>query len=333
VRSGNLRIMGFRTRTEESSSPRGVGLLVSWAAYVAALCAAIAVVRAAGIIHPLVALALGNAVATFVVFLTSVAANNSSIYDPYWGLQPLAAAGYYLWVGWGEVGARQILVTVLVVLYSLRLTSNFYRDWPGLRKEDFRYVSFRAASGRAYWLVSLLGIHLFPTIAVYLGCLPLYALTRPGAPGLNWLDGIAALVVLGAVLTAFTADEQLRAFRNDPRNRGCSILHGLWAYSRHPNYLGEISTWWGLWLFALAAGPRWWWTVGGAALITMLFVFISVPMMEKRASATRAGYEAYREATPVLVPRRHRRVAAQADGSRSCSPRAFGKEDGREIDR
>ena len=72
------------------------------------------------------------------------------------------------------------------LLYALRLTSNFYRDWPGLQKEDFRYVSFRERFGKAYWPVSFLGIHLFPTIMVYLGCLPLYAVTRTGSrrPGL-----------------------------------------------------------------------------------------------------------------------------------------------------
>ena len=78
------------------------------------------------------------------------------------------------------------------------------------------------------------------------------------------------------------------------RNRGRSIRTGLWAHSRHPNYLGEIATWWGLWLFALAAAPRWWWTVIGAAAITVMFVFVSVPMMEKRALATREGYREYR---------------------------------------
>ena len=308
-----LAIMNGRIRTS-----RNLGRLISAAAYVAALCVAVLVVRAVGISHPLAALGLGTLLATVVIFAVSVAADNSSIYDPYWSLQPAAIAGYYLWTGWGEVGARQVLATALLLLYAVRLTSNFYRDWPGLSKEDFRYVSFRARAGRAYWPVSFLGIHLLPTIMVYLGCLPLYALTRSGAAGLNWLDAAGVLVLLGAVVLAYVADEQLRAFRRDPRNQGCSIRRGLWVYSRHPNYLGEVATWWGLWLLALAAGLGWWWTVIGAGAITLLFVFMSVPMMEKRSLATRADYQEYREQTPVLLPSfRRGTMTADSDATRT----------------
>ncbi|MFH0917390.1 MAG: DUF1295 domain-containing protein, partial [bacterium] len=288
---------------ERMRTSRPLGRLVSGGTYVVAAGVAVLVVRTAGLSHPLAALALGTLVATVVVFAASMVADNSSIYDPYWSLQPVAVVGYYLWAGWGEVGPRQAIVTVLMVLYALRLTSNFYRDWPGLGKEDFRYVAFRHRFGRAYWPVSFLGIHLFPTLMVYLGCLPLYAVASSGAAlGLNWLDAAGVVVLLGAIVVAFVADEQLRSFRSDPRNRGRSILTGLWARSRHPNYLGEVATWWGLWLFALAAGLAWWWTVVGAAAITVLFVFVSVPMMEKRALATHEGYREYREQTPMLLP-------------------------------
>jgi len=105
-------------------------------------------------------------------------------------------------------------------------------------------VSFRERFGKAYWAVSFFGIHLFPTVMVYLGCLPLYALTRSGAAGFGWLDAIGTMVTLGAVVLAFVADEQMRRFRADPANKGRVMNAGLWAHSRHPNYLGEMATWW-----------------------------------------------------------------------------------------
>jgi steroid 5-alpha reductase family enzyme len=293
---------------------RANGVAITVVGYVAALVLAVVAVRAAGLSAPLVQLALGTLVATVAIFALSVAVDNSSMYDPYWSLQPLVVACYYLWTGWTPTG-RQILVTVVMLLYSLRLTSNFYRDWPGLEKEDFRYVDIRRRAGRLYWPVSFLGIHLYPTIMVFLGCLPLFSIAQPDASELGWLDAAATLVTLGAVVLAFVADEQLRTFRRDGRNRGRPIPTGLWAHSRHPNYLGEIATWWGLWLFALAAGPRWWWTGVGAAAITMMFVTISIPMMEKRALATRAGYAEYRDRTPMLLPGLPRRSAA-ATGNR-----------------
>jgi steroid 5-alpha reductase family enzyme len=293
--AGNVR--------EKVRGARGWGLAVSVAAYVLAVVVAVGVSRAAGLEDPLAALGLATLAGTVVVFAVSVLVDNSSIYDPYWSLQPLAVALYYMWTGRENIDARQIVVTVLLFLYSLRLTSNFYRHWPGLSKEDFRYVSFQERFGRAYWAVSFLGIHLFPTIMVYLGCLPLYALTRPGAAGFGWLDAVGMVVTLGAIVLAFVADEQLRRFRDDPTNKGRVMDAGLWTHSRHPNYLGEMATWWGLWLFALAADPRWWWTVAGALAISGLFVFVSIPLMERRISATRDGYAEYREQTPMLLPR------------------------------
>lgn len=278
------------------------GIATSLAAYIVAVVVAVVVVRAVDLGHPLAVLGLGTVVATLMVFAVSVLTDNSSIYDPYWSVQPLAIAGYYLWVGRAHLDARLIIVACLILLYSLRLTSNFYRDWPGLQKEDFRYAEFRQRFGRSYWLVSLLGIHLFPTILVYAGCLPLYAVTRPGAGGVGVYDGVGMAVTLGAVMLAYFADGQLRRFRTEPDNRGKVAQGGLWSASRHPNYLGEVLTWWGLWFFALAAGLRWWWTVVGAAAITLMFLTVSIPWMERRMLATRSGYQRYREDTPVFLP-------------------------------
>ena len=293
---------------------RGVGLVVSAAAYVAALLAAVSVVRALPLEHPLAQLGVGTVVATLVVFAVSVMADNSSIYDPYWSLQPLAIAVYYLWHLGSDVGLRQVLVTVLVFLYAIRLTGNFYRGWVGLSQEDLRYRGFRERFGRAYWPVSLLGIHLFPTVMVWLGCLPLYAVMRPEAAGTNWLDGVATVVYAGAIGLAFVADEQLRRFCEEPNNRDRNIREGLWSVSRHPNYLGEIGSWWGLWLFALASGLGYWWMVVGAVAITLMFVYASVPMMEARTLATRPGYEAYRADTPMLLPRLRKQVSERHAG-------------------
>ena len=282
---------------------RAAGATLSVAAYMAALVVAIVVVRSTGLSGALVQLGLGTLVAMVFIFAASVALNNSSMYDPYWSLQPLAIAGYYLWLGWGSLNGRQILIAMLALLYAARLTANFYRDWPGLSKEDFRYVGFRKAAGRLYWPVSFLGIHLFPTVMVFLGCLPMYAASAGDhGAALGWLDAVGAFVTLGAIALAFVADEQLRLFRRDPASRGGCIGTGLWARSRHPNYLGEITTWWGFWLLVLAAAPKYWWTVVGAGAITVMFVFVSVPMMEKRALATREGYREYRRRTPMLLP-------------------------------
>ena len=288
-------------RLNRARRSKSTSVIVSVAAYGVAFGAAVAAVKGLAPEHPLAIVAVGDLAATIAVFAFSVLFDNSSLYDPYWSLSPAVIAGYYLWAGRADLGGRQLLVGALVLAYSARLTSNFYRGWPGLAHEDFRYAGLRRRFPRGYWAVSFFGVHLMPTVVVYLGCLPLYAVMRGGG-ALNGLDAAATVVVLGAILLAYVADEQLRRFRRDAALSGKSIQSGLWRFSSHPNYLGEIATWWGLYLFAFAAGAHWWWTGGGAVAITLLFVLISVPLMERRALATREGYGEYAARTPMLLP-------------------------------
>ena len=289
----------MRTPARES---RTVGIITSAATYIVAFAVSVLAVNALPLEHPLARLGAGTAVATVIVFAASVLADNSSMYDPYWSLQPLAIAAVYAWWSWPAPGVRETLVLVLILAYAVRLTGNFYRGWKGLSQEDFRYRNLRGRFGGAYWGVSLLGIHVFPTLVVWMGCLPLFVIMRTGARGVGWLDGLATAVYIGALVLAFVADGELWRFRKDPGNHGRPMRRGLWSFSRHPNYLGEIAAWWALWLFALSSGLEYWWTGIGALSITLMFVYVSVPMMEAHAAASRTGYERYREETPMLLP-------------------------------
>lgn len=288
---------------EKLRNSRAAGVLISAASYVAAFFVAAAVIRVYQTDNPLAAVAAADLATTVVIFLVSVTCNNSSIYDPYWSIKPAVIAGYYYFSVAPVVAARQTLVLALVFLYAIRLTSNFYRDWPGLSREDFRYVNFRKRFPKGYWGISFLAVHLFPTVMVYLGCLPLYGIFTSAPSPLNLLDLFGTVILLFAVIYAFIADEQLRLFRDNPANRGKTIASGLWGQSRHPNYLGEISTWWGLFMFALASGREWWWTGAGALAITCLFIFASIPLMEQRMLATRSDYAEYRKRVPSLFPK------------------------------
>jgi len=120
---------------------------------------------------------------------------------------------------------------------------------------------------------------------------------RPLGP----LDAVAAAVTAGALAIETVADEQLRAFR--ARGPGDEIMaEGIWAWSRHPNYLGEMGFWWGLFLFALAASPDAWWTGVGAVAITAMFAFFSVPMLDKRSCERRPAYAEHMKRVPAVLP-------------------------------
>ncbi len=253
---------------------------------------------------PLLALAIADLVGTAVVFGFSYRFNNSSLYDPYWSVAPPLMATFW-WVAGqarGEFLGRALLVLGLMVIWAARLTFNWAVRWGGLGHEDWRYVAQREVHRHFYWPVSFLGIHLMPTVLVFLGCLPLIpALGVPRQPWNN-LDLFAALLTVAAILVEARADLEVTRFKGDKQNQGKLLVSGLWRYCRHPNYLGEMAFWWGLFFFGLAANPSYLWTVAGAGAISLLFVTISIPMMEKRFLSRYPEYEAYRRRTASLFP-------------------------------
>ena len=190
-----------------------------------------------------------------------------------------------------------------MALWALRLTWNWARGWSGLGHEDWRYVDMRQSSGGLYWPgASLFGIHLFPTVVVFLGCLPLWPALASGARPLGLLDALAGACALGGVALELFADNQLRRFRLAGPPPGSTLESGLWAWSRHPNYLGEILFWIGLALFGLAAAGFVWWAWLGALAMIAMFRFASLPMIEKRMLARRPGYAERQRRVSMLLP-------------------------------
>ncbi len=273
-------------------------------AYVIALCVAILVGYALGDRHPIWIVFTADIAATLVIYTFARVFRNASFYDPYWSVAPLAIALYYiLVVSSGDVVfIRQVLVVTLVFIWGIRLTLNWARQWRGLGHEDWRYANFRSKSKGWFWFVELMGIEMMPTIIVFLGCLSLYPALATGTSPFGVLDWIAIVVTAGAIILETTSDEQLRKFVKANPKPGKIMSTGLWAYSRHPNYLGEIMLWWGLFLFALSADLSYWWVVVGPIAMTLLFIFISIPMMDKRNLERKPGYKEHMKKVHALVP-------------------------------
>ena len=238
--------------------------------------------------------------ATVVVFIFSVALDNSSVYDPYWSVAPVPILVYWIAVS-GGLTSRQVVILALVAIWAVRLTMNWLRRWRGLADEDWRYADYRRFKA-AYWPVSFLGFHLFPTLIVFLGCMALFPAFLPTGrlPGI--LDLLAVLVTLTAIAIEATADRQLRRFILSRKDPGEVLDTGLWALSRHPNYFGEVLFWWGLWLFGLAANPSWWWTIAGPVAVTGLFLGVSIPMMDRRLLSRHPGYAQMTRGRSAFLP-------------------------------
>jgi steroid 5-alpha reductase family enzyme len=119
---------------------------------------------------------------------------------------------------------------------------------------------------------------------------------------LSWLDVVAALVTLSAILIEGTADVQMQRFRRQQKVPGELIPPGLWSVSRHPNYFGEVLFWWGLYLFVPLAHPGFWWVIVGPVAILLLFLGISIPLMERHLLDKYPNYEEYQQRVSRFFP-------------------------------
>jgi steroid 5-alpha reductase family enzyme len=202
----------------------------------------------------------------------------------------------------GFANPRHVLIFALLCLWAIRLTGNWALQWHGLEHEDWRYRDIHRQAGAFYWPVSFLGIHLVPTVLVFLGSLALWPTLSDRNGQFVWLDGIAALIMLAAVLTEGVADLQMRRFRRRPDAREQEIPPGLWSFSRHPNYFGEVSFWWGLYLFVPLAYPAFWWTIVGPIAILSLFLGVSIPLMERHLLTEHPTYTEYQRRVSAFFP-------------------------------
>jgi steroid 5-alpha reductase family enzyme len=286
-------------------------LLVSFA-YAMALGSAWATVTFAPIEDPLYRTLLADCVATVVIFGWSVSYDNSSFYDAFWSVIPIAIVSYWIALADSSVPTlRMAAVFGVVLVWGARLTFNWARGWSGLDHEDWRYVDFRERSPRFYWAISFGGIHFFPTLIVFAGLAAVFPalVTSEHEPGL--IDLVALGVGLCGIGLEWLADRQLNDFVSGERQPGETLRSGLWRYSRHPNYLGEMLLWWSLFLFGLAADPAWAkWAVLAPLAMSAMFLFVSIPLLEKRSLERRTHYRQVIDETSMLIPLPPRRSAA-----------------------
>lgn len=242
---------------------------------------------------------IADVVATVVTFIFSVIFKNASVYDPYWSVQPIVIIGA---LGIGvELSPLRLAVLAAIMFWGVRLTANWAYTFRGLTHQDWRYTMLEEKTGGFYPIINFLGIHLVPTLIVY-GCtMPAVVLFTTDVKA-NLLSFLFICISFGAVILQGSADVQMHRFRKD--RTSTFIEFGLWKYSRHPNYLGEILMWWGVALAVVACMPECWWLCAGAFANNLLFLFVSIPMADKRQSA-KPGFDEYKRHTRMLLPIKH----------------------------
>jgi len=247
--------------------------------------------------HPLTALFIADAAATIVIFIFSLVLKNASVYDPYWSVQPVFFIGaMYLHYGLG-FQAVHLLVLIPLSLWSIRLTFNWASGFENLRWEDWRYREYKTRNPKTAQLIVFTGIMLMPTCLVFLGTVPYWYFLQAENYNLI-LSAAGGFIILMGTLFEHLADSRLKLHKKNEK-RTSYIDEGLWRYSRHPNYLGEIFIWIGLFLAGLVNFHPF--SVPGVLLIILLFTCISIPMMERHILEKIPEYAVYKKTVWPLV--------------------------------
>jgi len=230
---------------------------------------------------------------TTIIFIASIRYNNSSLYDPYWSVIPVFIV--LLWmIELNQLNLSAILIFLGVIIWGIRLTTNWMKDFKGYSHEDFRYVGFRNKFKKLYWVVSYIGIHMFPTLIVYLSLYPIYVVLNQSIQYEAFVLLGTFIMILGAIIS-YLADGQLR----DHKQQGftTSINTGLWRYSRHPNYFGEVTFWFGVAMTSLSVSYTVVPFLGFIAML-LLFNFYSVPRMEQKLLQNKSDYQMIMDTVP-----------------------------------
>lgn len=230
-------------------------------------------------------------------FLLGLFLQRNDVADIAWGL------GFILLVWtffpYEAPTSHSTLIVILVSLWGLRLAFHIQRRHRG-KPEDPRYAAWRA-SWKFFRLRSYAQIYLLQGALLFIIALPILTTHAASPVAWNHLSSIGFIVWIVGMFFEVIGDRQLRAFTSKPENKGKILQTGLWKYTRHPNYFGEVTLWWGIFLIALGAGSPLW-VVVSPLTITLLILFVSgIPMLEARYK-DREDFEAYKRRTSIFFP-------------------------------
>ncbi len=234
-----------------------------------------------------------------LLFILALKLRDNSIVDIGWGagfiLVTLATLVYS-----GSLDPRQLLVAVLVVVWGLRLAIRIYLRNRG-KGEDFRYKKWREDWGEHWRSRAYLFVFVGQGVMMLLITIPIMLVNTYPGPSLGWLD-VAGVVVWGiGFFFEAVGDRQLDLFLRDPANRGKIMDRGLWRYTRHPNYFGEVTQWWGIYLLVVSVQWGWLGIIGPVTITTLIVAYSGIPMLEKTMMQNPAFVE-YAKRTSVFFP-------------------------------
>lgn len=241
---------------------------------------------------------LFDVISTFIIYLLSLVIKNSSLYDAYWSLTPWVMLTYLIILNYNNLNIYHYIVYIVFSFWSFRLTLNWIITFENRKWIDWRYQDLKAKSNKYTWqFINFFGIMMMPTLLVFVAFIPLIYVININLNALSLIGSV--IILIGTLLELFSDHYMHKFLKSNHKNEVINI--GLWKYSRHPNYLGEILIWVGVYLVLLLVAYEYWYLFVGMLLIILLFNFISIPLAEKRQLSKRSAYKEYQLETSRLL--------------------------------
>jgi steroid 5-alpha reductase family enzyme len=232
-------------------------------------------------------------------FVFSLIKRRNDVADVAWGPGFVIVAWASFFIA-SDYGMRGLLVNTLVSIWGLRLAWHIHSRNKG-KPEDYRYLAWRKEWGTWFYLRSYAQVYILQGCLLYLIALPILVINANSSVSLGLLDALGVLVWIIGFAFEVVGDAELAQFIKDPVNKGKLMQSGLWAYTRHPNYFGEVTLWWGIWLLSFSS-PYAWFVIIGPITITFLILKVSgIPMLEKKM-AEHPDFAEYERRVSVFLP-------------------------------
>ncbi len=232
-------------------------------------------------------------------FAMSLVKKRNDVADVAWGLGFVLLAWVSFFLGKAQ-GARGLLIGLLVSIWGIHLAWHIHARHQG-RAEDYRYAKWREEWGQWFYFRSFTQVYLLQGALLFIIALPILLINKRTGRALGILDLIGLAIWILGFIFEVVGDAQLARFIKDSSNKGKLMQSGLWRYTRHPNYFGEVTMWWGIYFVALSA-PHGFLGIIGPITITFLILKISgIPMLEKKM-IEHPDFPEYRRRTSVFIP-------------------------------
>lgn len=232
-------------------------------------------------------------------FVVSLIKKRNDVADVAWGLGfvLMTWSSYFLS---GDSGVRGILVGLLVTIWGFRLAWHIYTRNRG-KAEDYRYLAWRKAWGKWFFPRSYVQVYLLQGMLLFIIALPVLLINKSSGTSLSLLDFLGVAVWLLGFYFEVVGDAQLARFIANSANKGKLMQSGLWSYTRHPNYFGEVAQWWGLWLIALSVSGGWFGIIGPITITFLILKVSGIPMLEKKMAENQEFAE-YKRRVSIFIP-------------------------------